>query len=360
MDKEFKQALGLGVADTAMNLGASALQNHFSKKMFERQAKFEKEMFRLRNEYNSPKNQIKRLKEAGLNPNFMFGGVESGTASGGSAPSPTSPSVPNVSHLGQIGSDFISPQAQMQEATAQGIQIENQYKAESIIKNLLKLDEEISGKKLSNEGQEMKNALDSITFNELRQMRVAAVQDAAKELLVKDNMIALGMKELQYYDSNIQANISATLASAMNQAAQANLSREEAQTVIIQRVKHMSDAYKAGLDMKAIQSISDTYMKAVKAKYEREIHDSGANSPWEFLQRFHSDGQGGLTPMGEFLMYTYSTLGMVGSAAWGSMSGSQSSSSSSTTFDGEGNVVRHTESSSKGKSNTKSKRVGKK
>jgi len=30
-------------------------------------------MWKMQNEYNSPLNQMKRLKEAGLNPNLMYG-----------------------------------------------------------------------------------------------------------------------------------------------------------------------------------------------------------------------------------------------------------------------------------------------
>ena len=39
-----------------------------------------KEMWNLENEYNSPKNQMARYREAGLNPNLMYGSVSSGNS----------------------------------------------------------------------------------------------------------------------------------------------------------------------------------------------------------------------------------------------------------------------------------------
>ena len=54
-----------------------------------REQQYNKEMFDYANEYNTPANQVARLKEAGLNPS-MAGSFPS---AGGSASAPSSPSV---------------------------------------------------------------------------------------------------------------------------------------------------------------------------------------------------------------------------------------------------------------------------
>ena len=44
------------------------------------------QMWNMNNEYNSPVNQMKRLQEAGLNPNLMYGQISAGNASQPSIP----------------------------------------------------------------------------------------------------------------------------------------------------------------------------------------------------------------------------------------------------------------------------------
>jgi hypothetical protein len=56
--------------------------------MWNRQAAFNKEMWHMQNTFNLPENQMKRLREAGLNPNL----VATSGASGGSAGSVATPS----------------------------------------------------------------------------------------------------------------------------------------------------------------------------------------------------------------------------------------------------------------------------
>lgn len=68
---------GAGILSNALNLGAIGIQNRYNNQQWEKT-----------NEYNSPKNQVSRMREAGLNPALMYG---SGSSGGGTAaPAPTS------------------------------------------------------------------------------------------------------------------------------------------------------------------------------------------------------------------------------------------------------------------------------
>lgn len=66
-----------------VGLGGQALNYRLNKKMADYQFQKNVEMWNLQNEYNSPKNQMARLAEAGLNPNLVYGGGNvSGNQSG--------------------------------------------------------------------------------------------------------------------------------------------------------------------------------------------------------------------------------------------------------------------------------------
>lgn len=59
------------------------------------------EMWNMQNDYNTPYNQMSRLKEAGLNPNLMYGQGNTGNAS--SAPSYDAPTLGAYTSFGDFG-----------------------------------------------------------------------------------------------------------------------------------------------------------------------------------------------------------------------------------------------------------------
>lgn len=59
-------------------LGAAFASNRGNKKEAEKQKAFQEDMWHQQNAYNSPEQQMARLKEAGLNPNLIYGSGVSG------------------------------------------------------------------------------------------------------------------------------------------------------------------------------------------------------------------------------------------------------------------------------------------
>lgn len=89
-------ALIAGVATGALGIGGQIAQSKYAREAQDEQnrqnmrlAEYEfqrnKEMFHLQNQYNSPTSQMARLKEAGLNPNLVYG---SGAVGNTSSPAP--------------------------------------------------------------------------------------------------------------------------------------------------------------------------------------------------------------------------------------------------------------------------------
>ena len=63
---------GIG-AQIAGNLLSVGLQGIVNRRAERRQWNRNVAMWKMQNEYNTPSNQMKRLQEAGLNPNLMYG-----------------------------------------------------------------------------------------------------------------------------------------------------------------------------------------------------------------------------------------------------------------------------------------------
>jgi len=86
---------GANVAGGLINAGSTARQNaesqQFSERMYQRQFQDNLTFWRMQNEYNSPAQQMARFKEAGLNPNLIYGQGNSGNASSISTPDVQSP-----------------------------------------------------------------------------------------------------------------------------------------------------------------------------------------------------------------------------------------------------------------------------
>lgn len=100
-------------ADSLLSFGANALNNKLSmknqKKLMDYQNDINLRNWQLQNEYNSPSNQMKLLREAGLNPNLAYGNLGNSAAA----------SVGSVSH-GSVNSNFqTSKLANYQLAAAQ-------------------------------------------------------------------------------------------------------------------------------------------------------------------------------------------------------------------------------------------------
>ena len=72
--------LGLGAAlgiSALGNLGSNLLQNSGNRRSQKRAARYNLELWQRQNAYNHPSEQMKRLREAGLNPHMIYGGTPS-------------------------------------------------------------------------------------------------------------------------------------------------------------------------------------------------------------------------------------------------------------------------------------------
>jgi len=136
------------IAGGAMNMQASSKTNlrtrQHNEHMFNKQADHNLKLWNMQNEYNSPKQQMKRLKEAGLNPSMIYGQGNAGqTASEIQGPNigSYSPVTPQVNEgaigesMGKMAGGFLTLQKSI---------LQENLKAEKLKNNLL-LQQVVSG-----------------------------------------------------------------------------------------------------------------------------------------------------------------------------------------------------------------------
>ena len=107
-----------GLPGLLLNAGSSLIGNLFKRKEQRRADRQNIEFWNMQNLYNHPMNQMARLKEAGLNPNLIYGsGVSGATGLAGSvSPSKASPVQFSDPTQALIGTTLLDAQKRNVEA----------------------------------------------------------------------------------------------------------------------------------------------------------------------------------------------------------------------------------------------------
>ena len=227
-------------ADSLLSFAGNAINNKMSmknqKKLMDYQNDINLRNWQLQNEYNSPSNQMKLLREAGLNPNLAYGNLGSSVGA----------SVGSVSH-GSVNSNFQpSKLANYQLAAAQ---IENMQSQNENLKSQNKLIRAQADKTNAEtnrinrlvdyevERSDYENTLLSLgvskgnidmafyrsnqeLFNTLRKQQVLLNEDSHSQNILNQLMTRNKISE-------IQANISLLMARTILAYAQKNLTNQQ-------------------------------------------------------------------------------------------------------------------------------------
>lgn len=113
-------ALGSAIYNSQAEKAAQKRQNKWNEAMSEKQFMQNVAMWKMQNEYNSPRAQMSRLEQAGLNPNMVYGANAPGNQSG-SAPRMERPEA--VKEFSPM--DLTSVISQFQQIRMQQAQIDN-------------------------------------------------------------------------------------------------------------------------------------------------------------------------------------------------------------------------------------------
>lgn len=189
--------------------------NEMNYRIFKEQNAFNLDMWNKTNEYNSAKNQVKRLSEAGLNPYLMMSGGDAGTASSLTSAAATPMQSPSeqafynpVGDAVNGGIDrYMNAASQLaamdyQESQKQNIEAQTEFQK---VKNLFALDNELldlanktqdarQKKWINDQRDRLKDVLDQAIINQTdlssfavkKEKSYSKYYDEAAELSIKE------------------------------------------------------------------------------------------------------------------------------------------------------------------------------
>lgn len=228
----------------ATNVHLAQLNNEFNERMMEKQMDYNLEMWNKQNAYNTPAEQMKRLKDAGINPYMALGSVQSGQAGsvGGVNPAQgTSARVeafqPDFSGIGQAAQNYVANKIMEDTASAdigvknqqeEQLRIENQYKEAQLAAQVMELSERANNWKERNVAQRIENKyLDEQFSSDILESkrRSALIEQQTRSELINQ---AIQRVHLANLPRQYQLEFSAMMANTALAVAQETLTRRQA------------------------------------------------------------------------------------------------------------------------------------
>ena len=251
------------------NLQIAQMGNEFNERMLEKQMR-----------YNSAQEQVKRYKEAGLNPALMMQGQSAGQASTASA-TPSSPVQPMQYDFSSIGSSIESAlqrmkENEMLEEQVKGLRIENQYKRQKIIQDLANAKEH----ELSSQA---KRRIDDITVKNLDNMQTeeymlkreqradlkSQIEKRAKETLLID-------KELANFDARWDAEKAEIVSRTMLNGAMTKRTKQEMRKAVYDTLISQYKAQHQQVEARTLARMADYIVNKAHT-------DQWHKNPWGLL-----------------------------------------------------------------------------
>lgn len=204
----------------------NALNRQFNADEAQKSRDFESEMFERTNSYNTPKNVVNRLVDAGLNPALAFGGFQNASFSGNSAAAFSNggvgtplPDFTGITSAGQalLNARLIESQANKNDAEANKLNKETSW-----------IDKAVQA------GIDLKNSQISLNDKQQQQLDVlmdnidASTREINKRIPLLGKQLDLLKKEDFYYTFRATASIGKDIATIQNLFADAHLKEVDA------------------------------------------------------------------------------------------------------------------------------------
>lgn len=292
----------------AMNKEIAQMNNDFNAAQFDKQIAYNKEatanqqafiesMWNKQNEYNTPANQMKLAREAGINP-YNAAGQIVGSAGAGSASSSSTMGVnpPSASPYTAIPGQIQAPQLHLEgiieqaldayqkfsmtgaelEATkekTQGIRIENKYKAAEIIARLGNLME-------NTKSQELKNAYQSIINSYAKDYQQLGLDKGANDLKLQTmNMRTISLQQaaqveqLKTLPEQLRIAVSLGYADLNQKAATTKMTMQQYRTELYRTVEQQFKASGQKASSELINRTVDSLVNQTKNLAAKSYYD---------------------------------------------------------------------------------------
>lgn len=283
------------------NKEIAQMSNEYNQQMLERQIEQEWDMWNAQNEYNSASSQRQRLEDAGLNPYLMMDGGNAGTASSMTSPTSQPAVVPQMqgatmqtadmsgfAGLRDIATEFVSllkseEEIKGQQLQNEGVQIENQYKADRFMVEMYKNLKEAGLADSKRVGQDIMNKFQpEMLQSEIKQRNTETM---FTQLRSQGQMLA-NLSSYEWYKvlpQQIKQTINEQMVRINNMKLQGNLTQAEINTEIN---KAVTEFMKGAREQQQFNFESDSYkwnLNKIKVDLYNAITNAGATG---FLGRW--------------------------------------------------------------------------
>ncbi len=290
------------------NLKIAQMNNEFNERMLQKQMDYNTEMWNAQNEYNSASNQRARLEAAGLNPYMMMSGGSAGTAqsaSGINPPTAQQVQVQPVQYDMSTAAGFLSQaidlasvqsqrdaDAALKMRQAEGIHIENQYKAQQLT---AQINKDISESKNLDEKTRYQQIWNSFAPS-LFQSDMLVKQQTANNLemdslfkLAQTNLSLiqgrLTQKQLDSFDTRFWAELSMMSAQQAAAISSGHASEAQAEAALANAMESKARAagirIDNGVKYKTAKTLVDTAKQTLETeKQNTKIAENEADNYW--------------------------------------------------------------------------------
>lgn len=249
----------------ATNIHLAQLNNEFNERMMQKQMDYNMMMWDKQNAYNSPAEQMKRLKVIGVNPYLGLGLLQSGQAgsAGGINPAQGTPArveafQPDFSGIGQAAQNYVSNRIMQDTANAdigvknqqeEQLRIENQYKEAQLAAQVMELSERANNWKEKNVAQRIENKYlnDQFSSDILESKRRSALIEQQTRSQLIDQ--AIQRVHLANLPKQYSLQFSATMANTALAVAQGDLTMKQAKHELKKEAKTIEETTKQRLDI---------------------------------------------------------------------------------------------------------------
>lgn len=233
-----------GILGNVLSYDAAQTANRINQQNAQETRAFDERMWHMANEYNTPANQVLRMREAGLNPAYMMG--QSGVLDTGNANSPVKGQLASPMVAPTYGNPFesLNPQAmaqtQLAESQAENLDADTLAKLKDIPKKEIEIKEiEQNIENLKSTNEQLKAQTSAIKSQEytnlITSLSAVALDGAEMDKLRLEGQLT--QKEIDAFDSRLKQELALIRANINKLNADASVQRQLAEQ-IKQEIEH--------------------------------------------------------------------------------------------------------------------------
>ena len=276
------------LANNSFNAAEAAKNRRWQEQMYDKQYTDNVNLWQMQQEYNSPENQVARLKAAGINPNLAMSQISTGSASSAPAAAQAgsgAQATGTPAHFAGLTEGVLNLLKSKDERDLLKEQA-NKLKSNALLDRIDAITryEEAASRIISNlsgankaEAERMLTMSMRQTENELRDFKKQQYVNETNESIIR---LVTGWQQLKYLSTDKKLEYSERLANIALAKEQGRLTKQQALT----EVQRMNNEYFKGQGQKFINELNKKTEESVINKAYSESYSS--MSPFGFMLHY--------------------------------------------------------------------------